>query len=382
MNINFHYFLVKTLAIEAGLDESTAQFLALTSEMVDDMTPDLFQGKRVESGNGQILKILVEQRPSAYFQERMMVFPGRVDGCYEFLPSVTSFTYTGALKDATQFESVIPFHFYVDHYVPNPVDRSVLRTKPAVKGTDLYISMDALVDQILEYQRKNNSGQRDKELLRFGMLLHVFADTFAHAGFSGGHGWENRVELLKVFGPTYEERGKTFLERVVGMGKSHTSYGHGQLAHLPDVCCMSYQYRCMEAEGDGFSKEILRCNKEVYEMCAGIIFEWFMRLSGREDETALRWEAIKDDIMRTACMVSEEEDNLESADRIAGIWADNYFHDPNMVACLRYRMDELFGQSVTREEDGQPVYRFTNPELFYLFNEVTYDFRNYVMGKY
>lgn len=42
MNINFHYYLVKAMAIEAGLSEDEAQIVALTSQMVDDVTPNCF----------------------------------------------------------------------------------------------------------------------------------------------------------------------------------------------------------------------------------------------------------------------------------------------------------------------------------------------------
>lgn len=382
MNINFHYFLVKTLAIEAGLDENTAQFLSLVSEMVDDVTPEFYKGKLVEVRNGSILKMLVKPKPPEYFWKNMMVLPGSTDNYYEFLPSITSFTYKGAMKEATQYESVIPFHFYVEHYVPYPSDRNILRTKPALKGTNLYTLMDALVDQIVNDQRQGNSNQGAKDLIRFGMLLHTFADTFAHAGFSGSHGWENRVQLLEVYGPNYKEQGKSFLERFAGMGGNLTSYGHGQLAHLPDVCCMTYRYRLKKSEDDDFSKEVLRCNKEVFEKCAEIIFEWFMRLSGRESEAASRWEEIKKNVMDTACMVSEDIDNLEHVDQIADIWAENYFHDQGMAAHLKYSTDELFGQSIIGQANGQPIYQLNHPDVFYLFNEAAYDFRKDIMGKY
>lgn len=50
MNINFHYYLVKALAIEAGLSEEEAQLLALTSQMIDDVTPDFFKGEKFRTG--------------------------------------------------------------------------------------------------------------------------------------------------------------------------------------------------------------------------------------------------------------------------------------------------------------------------------------------
>ncbi len=46
MNINFHYYLVKAMAVEAGLSEDEAQIVALASQMVDDVTPDFFKGEK------------------------------------------------------------------------------------------------------------------------------------------------------------------------------------------------------------------------------------------------------------------------------------------------------------------------------------------------
>lgn len=38
MDINFHYYAVKTLAIHAGFDEECAQIIARYSQFVDDFT--------------------------------------------------------------------------------------------------------------------------------------------------------------------------------------------------------------------------------------------------------------------------------------------------------------------------------------------------------
>lgn len=115
MNINFHYYLVKAMSIEAGLSEDEAQIVALTSQMVDDVTPNFFKGEKVPTQKGKMLKIYVENQPPKYFRENAMV--GEAGGhYYEFLPSITSFGLSDARKEFYQLESVMPFHFFVENY--------------------------------------------------------------------------------------------------------------------------------------------------------------------------------------------------------------------------------------------------------------------------
>lgn len=380
MNINFHYFVVKTLAIEAGLDESVAQLLALTSQMVDDVTPNLFKGESVPSAEGKMLKICVKRKPPQYFQRNSMTgYCGQ--NFYEFYPSITGFGLMDARDEFYQKESVIPFHFYVDQYGSNPADRRDLRTKPAVKGTPLYLKVDAVVDRILNNWMANPN-ERDKDLVQLGVLLHVFADTFAHAGFSGEHGWENNARIVEIFDSASHVVGRSGLEHFTDRLGNITNCGHGQLAHLPDVCGAVYWYRSQEQEDGECTVDVCRANRNVFELCAKYIFAWFMRLSGNQQLTDSRWDAIKGRLMDTACLVRGEQDDVEHADELAEIWAKNYFNNISRVSHFKYDTEALFGQSICGSVGGKPVYRFRNEELFYLFQEVTYEFRKFVMGKY
>ncbi len=381
MNINFHYYFVKAMAIEAGLSEDEAQVLALTSQMVDDVTPDFFKGEQFPTQKGKMLKIYVENQPPGYFQENAMVGAAG-DHYYEFLPSITSFGLLDARKEFYQLESVTPFHFYVENYTENPADRSTLRTKPALRGSNLYNAIDAIVDSMVQDREAGDDSKRLGDLVHLGMLLHVFADTFAHDGFSGSLGWENDAKIINIFDAGLQERGREGIEHFSDRLGSLTACGHGQLAHLPDVCSATFWYRYRAQENDNFSKEKCRCNRIVFEQCAKYIFEWLMKLAGAQDHTAGRWEQIRTPLLETACLVSSEMDDVQHAQELSALWAVNYFHDQNKMSWLDYSTQSLFGQEVAGSVNGVPVYRFENEEIFYLFNQVTYEMRKHVTGKY
>ncbi|MCM1245402.1 MAG: hypothetical protein NC293_07150 [Roseburia sp.] len=381
MNINFHYYLVKAMAIEAGLSEGEAQILALTSQMVDDVTPDFFKGQKFPTEKGEMLKIYVENEPPEYFRNNGMVGEKKDNG-YEFCPSITSFGLLDARQEFYQLESVIPFHFFVENYTEDPADRADLRTKPALPGSYLYDSINAIVDSMVQRQEAEDDSQRLRDLVRVGMLLHVFADTFAHDGFSGSKGWENEAKIVKIFDAGLNERGRKGIEHFTDRLAGLTNCGHGQLAHLPDVCCTAFWYQCMAHEGDGYLLNKCRYNRDVFELCAEYIFGWLMKLSGSADQTVEKWEQIRETLMGTACLVTSEIDDGAHADQLAAVWAENYFQDLDMEGKLKYKTNYLFQQSETAEIDGVPVYHFGNADLFYLFNEVTYDLRRCVTGKF
>ncbi len=381
MNINFHYYLVKALAIEAGLSEEEAQLLALTSQMVDDVTPDFFKGEKFRTGKGDMLKIYVENQPPEYFRNNGMVGERRSD-CYEFCPSITSFGMLDARKEFYQLESVIPFHFFVENYTADPADRSELRTKPALPGSYLYDSINAIVDSMVQNREAGDESDRLRDLVRVGMLLHVFADTFAHDGFSGSLGWENEAKIVKIFNAGLEERSREGIEHFTDRLGELTACGHGQIAHLPDVCGTAFWYQYMAHEGDGYAMNKCRYNRDVFELCAEYIFRWFMKLSGDGEQTAERWEQIRKPLMDTACLVTSEIDDGAHADELAAIWAANYFHDQDMLGSFDYSTQHLFDQSEIGDVDGVPIYHFGNADVFYLFNEVTYDLRHCVTGEF
>ncbi len=88
---------------------------------------------------------------------------------------------------------------------------------------------------------------------RLGLLLHIYADTFAHQGFSGLLSIENDIRDLKtdeintVLGLVTQKFKKAFLKSTDSVFDSFIpSYGHAQALDNPDVPFRKWSYNSVE----------------------------------------------------------------------------------------------------------------------------------------
>lgn len=383
MNINFHYFVVKTLATKAGLTEDEAQTIAFFSEFVDDMILDkVLEGDIEYKLSRVIIKNLnkgtlyeeLASKGMAGSAEEFVNSDQQNKENYKFLiPSITAFTYTEAMDGDHQFESVIPFHFYPKQYHKDLEgnQRVDLRTSPAVQGSELFGQIEQVVTSIVSTQDKT---KRKIELVNFGVLLHIYADTYAHAGFSGSRGWENNVKLISS-----QSTGLANLTSKFGEG---VAYGHGLLSHLPDLCNACYSYQ-MKKEPNKFDDNIIeRNNKEYFKSCAEQIYKWCYKIKHNDmpkDNSAKEYAS---QVMETAAKVPEKYDELSKFKELADTWkqSDSAYRD----IVYNYNIKETLGINKTSEktESGKPIYEIKELDLFLAFTKVTYDIRKKVMGKY
>ncbi|MBN2239872.1 MAG: hypothetical protein JW712_08855 [Dehalococcoidales bacterium] len=177
MDINFHYFAVKVLAVKAGFGNTDdAQTLATYSQMVDDF--NWFE------------PFSVWNVPD-FAQYLATHIAGNL---YYFYPATTGFgffDYARLLLPEYQKNILVPFHFITQVPLPDPqTDRKKYRVVPVVNGGQTLLNdlLDKACNQYKESPVRQN-------LIRIGTLLHIFADTYAHQRFSGLHGWENNAYL-------------------------------------------------------------------------------------------------------------------------------------------------------------------------------------------
>ena len=99
MDINFHYFAIKTIAICAGLNESDAQKIAGYSQFVDDYNP----------WNPYYFDSISE------FMKSCGMVKYNTDGLWEMTPTTTGFTdlldTLSCILESMQEEVITPFHF-------------------------------------------------------------------------------------------------------------------------------------------------------------------------------------------------------------------------------------------------------------------------------
>ncbi len=171
MNINFHYYAIKAAAHMAGLPEQAAQLLAEYSQFIDD-----FETKRTIRVLGDIPQWVKDSGIVAHAKNN------------EIKLVTTGFTGLWnqiALQSETlQNQMLVPFHF---------ITQCRLNTSnynhPVVPATfdehDGSLISTMLREQFACYREETSENRKNHIIMKIGMLLHVFADTYAHQRFSG-----------------------------------------------------------------------------------------------------------------------------------------------------------------------------------------------------
>jgi len=184
MDINFHYFAVKTIAMEAGFSMGEAQQIATYSQYVDDF--DWLAYRNCQN----IPKYITADKASDLY------LPPSLKLKSNFNPNTTGFgtvSMVTLLLESSQKSIVSPFHFVP----PKKTDKisKDSRTVPAKVGDGSLMS-----DRLVAAREKLAQGEESRRasLMRIGMMLHTFADSYAHQRFSGYNSWVNDVEIVSV----------------------------------------------------------------------------------------------------------------------------------------------------------------------------------------
>lgn len=237
MDINFHYFAVKVIAVMAGYANNDADEIAKFSQYVDDYfdnspfritSPPSFRTPIYDAGDSKVY------------------------------PVQTGIKEMSSLSDEHQRNVIIPFHFIP----PVQLGRAGegYRTTPA-KWVD---TDNQLITQMLRTLITDYSGHPAFRVF-LGILLHIFADTYAHQSFNGFH--QKHINNGRVMSATARYYDGSSQE------KSYESYawlpaiGHADLGTAPDETALAYT--CMRDNGSGELKlQPERVNAYVFLECA------------------------------------------------------------------------------------------------------------------
>lgn len=243
MDIIFHYFAVKTLARIAGFREAEAQTIAEMSEYVDDYTAYAYQR---HSGVPDVLK-------HAPYDVYMPGQTGKENTGYNFNPSTTGFAsmfdYSMLTVSSNQKNCVLPFHFLPGNIAQVEAGGRAEEAHWHSGGSQDTIITEEMAQAADEYAHAADDA-RNLCLIKIGMLLHIYADTCAHAGFSGYAQEDNEVELVSVQ-ENISGRGcdvsSRFTERALqaqkGWVAKTVAIGHGFAGEAPDCTFVTWQIR-------------------------------------------------------------------------------------------------------------------------------------------
>lgn len=323
MNISYHYYTVKTLAVKAGFDEEEAQVIAYYSQMVDDFVLSH--------------RVIMKETPPSFFVDNGMA--EELDGgMWGFLPCPTGINFLKSVSHGYQKHTLVPFHFITARKLPdierNP-DFSRLDYRCASAGERSNMLIHRIVRDAVQQVRQERTV---KNLMRLGMALHTFADTYAHCHFSGFHGFENEAQIRKAYS---KEAGREMVpqaERV--MFSELPSIGHGNVGVVPDICSYDVAYVMKSSAESPLDYLVERDNTASFARCSRRILNWLCSINDKPYFSSREWQALQTDIAK-AQFVKKDSGKLltESFQRVFPDISYSYEKNGRLSVQLNVQMD-------------------------------------------
>ena len=296
MNICYHYYTIKTLAVKAGFSDEEAQQIAYYSQMVDD-----FHLSNV---------VIVTEQPPEFFLENDLAW--RInDNKWGLLPCGTGIDLLKSLSAHYQEHTLVPFHFIPPKDLAalksmEDNDRTVYRCVCAGEQEDI------LIHEIVNEAADAVKEQRNtKNLMALGMALHTYADTYAHCHFSGLNGFENEAILVKDYNRTAEEKTIPIVESDIP--RILPAIGHAHVETAPDICSKHIQYKMKTAKADEFTLNVERDNAIYFSACSRAILDLLCQITGSPIWSDEKWQVLQEALIRAQTVEKDQEKYLNKS---------------------------------------------------------------------
>ncbi|VVS91341.1 DUF6765 family protein [Desulfoluna spongiiphila] len=217
MKIDAHYYGILAFCRACGFTKDAAGTIAYASQYVDD---------------AKINHMVLAKKPKG-------VEPETIDGKPAFFNMATCHSY--AQLDTYNYDSMTG-NTCAFHFVPGCEGKNFTRKLRCKKKSPI-------IESILE------KAKEEKDLVKLGMVLHAYADTFSHAGFSGLLSKVNSIENLTATAKAPLVPRHVFKKWVMQLQKSRLgetldralhavapAYGHGRALSFPDVPHLTWSY--------------------------------------------------------------------------------------------------------------------------------------------
>lgn len=327
MNISYHYYTIKVLAVRAGFQEEEAQTVAYYSQMVDDFVLSH--------------RIIVGETPPPFFIENGLA-QELGDGNWGFLPCPTGVNFIKSVSHGYQRHTLTPFHF-----IP-PYALEAIESKPDFSRTDYRCVCagegdDLLIHAIVGDAARSAGNERSVEnLMRLGMALHTYADTYAHCHFSGFHGYENEACLDKAYNKRTGTEAFPDIERT--LLREVPSIGHANVGTAPDICSYDIAYRMKASASSGLDESgeldemVERDNTVSFSQCSKQILDLLCEINGNPRYTDEEWEELRAALVKAQYVKRDTSQQL--AESFSQVFPDIVFtYDKNSRLSIKLRVE-------------------------------------------
>jgi len=230
-----HYYSILAFCRACGFTKESSHIIAFASQYVDDAKINLMY---VVNPTEDIALETVDHRPALF----------NMATCHSYF-KIKTFNYEAMVNNTCAF-----------HFVPGCKGENFTKRLRCMEESP--VIMDILHDVLAE-----------ENLFKLGIVLHAYADTFSHQGFSGMLSKVNDIKNYKA----KSEVG--IIDRTLHKIKEFTkdkydglfdfflpAYGHGQALDFPDLPYLiwSYEYDYSD-EFNGNFKKVVIDNRERYQ---------------------------------------------------------------------------------------------------------------------
>lgn len=359
MDINFHYFAVKVLAVKAGFSEEDSQLIASYSQFVDDY---------------DIYRYLYFKEIPVYAQVLAIKLPFG----WMFNPVTTGFNsffdYARLSSESNQRKVLIPFHFIPQKALSaTELPRKEYRVKP-VKMNEASLLQDILSQALNSYR----SAPSDRvSLIRIGVLLHILADTYAHQRFSGFWNWENHAYLMdavdNVDGSNCTQHYAPDIYYYV------PSIGHPNISTSADDSNVKFKIGQKNNKNDSYPYQDIyeRSNTEEFLIAAREILDYLRSCKGNGKIDDLDWDNLA--IKIKLGFLTKEKENSALCSWWTTIFKEDgipfYYDKYGMGLAKEAYVDQEMNIGLEQLKSGEETLISQNKDDFFQFNMIAYEIR-------
>jgi hypothetical protein len=295
MDVNYHYFTVKAIASTVGFPEDEAQRIAFYSQYIDDF--DIWRYMLFSDVPDYARYLALEIKHLGYI----------------FNPVTTGFNswfdMAFLILERRQKWIVTPYHFIPETPL-SPAQRTHdWRVEPA------RLNIPSLISGMLKDARESfiNEGGTNRRinLMRLGMLLHTFADTYAHQRFNGYQSWPNHSHLEKAINNIDDKD-------ITGQYKPDDYYklpsiGHTNVNHAPDDSNVQFKMKQkLNKDDEAYSFVYERSNTSEYCVVSKEIADYLLSCLGKPPMEIEEWEPIRLKLVQGFLTPDKDADVLAS----------------------------------------------------------------------
>lgn len=342
MQKDFHYCMIKLLSEKAGFKHDEAQVIAYASQYVDDAV--------------EHKEIMIDGLPQLdYPRIRQDSYFDPVCTAHRGIQYIT-----GINKDI-QRKVYISFHF-IPSIQYDGSGRYDYRVAPNSK-----FAKDIVLMAVKELKEVEGN-ERTQKLIKLGIALHSFADTWSHQRFSGRHSSkDNNIERINLF-EDGEWKSLSHLQQF--KLNIIPDVGHSEAWYYPDFSHLKWKY-----EHDYTGIEYERNNIDISLEAAETIFRILCEVTGEKRNWKEYVEKIKE------CLSLQTDSIKKKFTNYKRLFPEiDFSYDEE-----DWRNQSLKGESFNwidfdKRDYSQLRYRFNNDLKWFYFHIEALKQWQYVMG--